>query len=284
MNATLNDRQVVLTHAVAVTSGGRALRVQLGDHPLDCADLVEPRRQKKDGITFELQLAPVLLERQDGQRRSWRRPSSDLWRVTRASWPGGAGADLEAHVTVDEALERGRDGRVGLTTTLHFLVGNKLSTLTLDGGMNVQGCGDQPPTGRALDRPPRVVLDGEPVIIRGATFRSEVDDPGTWQLTLSDSPARCRGGAGDVDIVVRALSSTGPKRTRWVSLGATGRRLGTEVAMQRPAPPDLPVPVRREDGTVWLDLDFKTVDGDALPLTITGSVAAVDCDPRLNEP
>ncbi|MBI5495038.1 MAG: hypothetical protein HY904_08415 [Deltaproteobacteria bacterium] len=285
MTATLDGRPVLLTHAVAWTTGGRALQVVLADHALDCTDVTgEARQDRRAGSTIELQLAPLLLERhRAGVPSQWRRPAADTWRVTRARWPGGVGADLNAPVTVEQALQRAGDGRLVLDTTLRFAPGAG-STLTLAGTMSVRGCGDRPQPGRTLEHAPRVTLDGESIPIRGATFRRNLDGPGSWLLTLGDAPARCRGDESDVQVLVRAFAPGGkPERPRWLGVGVAGRRLGTEVLAQRRFPSQLPAnPARGEDQTVTLEVNLPAEDDDRAPLHlgIAGTVQAVDCDAR----
>ncbi len=268
--AAIDGKPVNLTHVLAWTEGERAVSLQLSDRALGCDE------RRYEGLVVELVVAPLLIEPADSQKRfGWRRPATETWRVTSASWPHGAGADPSSTVRFEAPVRRGAIGKLELATKVNFMVSNVVNTLELNGSVAVKGCGDRPRFGVELTKPPTVLVAGAPVRVRGATFRREFNGrPGSWALVLSSIPAQCQGRAEpDVEVAVEVLPRKAGSPTQTVGLDVSGKLVGQQVGQQVLIDAGvLPVP-RVVDGGVEIDLalDFETLG------SVRGVVTALDC-------
>lgn len=268
--STIDGKPVRLSHVLAWTEGERAVSLQFSDRPLACDE------HRYEGLVVELVIAPLLIETVDAQKRfGWRRPATETWRVTWASWPHGAGADPTSTVKFEPPARRGGVGRLELATKVNFMVSNVVNTLELNGSIAVKFCGDRPRFGVELTKPPTVMVAGAPVRVRGAMFRREFNGrPGSWSLTLSSIPAQCQGREQpDVEVAVEVLSRKAGSPTQTVGLDVSGRLVGQQVLQQVLIDAGvLPTP-RVVDGGVEVDLalDFETLG------SVRGVVTALDC-------
>ncbi|MDX2009508.1 MAG: hypothetical protein SFW67_04930 [Myxococcaceae bacterium] len=266
-SASINGQPVSLTHAIGWTSGERAVTLLLSDRPQRCE--AAPR----EGLLVQLVVAPLLLEREQNGF-GWRRPTPETWRVTGATWPRGVGSDPTSKVTLAAPLQRGGSGEAQLSTKVHFLLRNEVSTLELSGAIAVQGCGARLDQGVELVQAPRVIVAGEPVEVRGATFRHDLDRPGAWRLELSSSPAVCQPRERpDVWVALRALPPTRAERNQLIQFDVGGKRVDGQVGQQRRLEHGLlPVP-RPVDGGIEVEV---ALEFDSLG-SVRGVVTAVDC-------
>lgn len=269
-SATIDGKPVKLTHVLAWTNGERSVSLQFSDRALGCNE------HQYEGLVVELVIAPVLIEPADSQKRfEWRRPATETWRVTWASWPNGAGADPSSTVKFEAPVHRGANGKLELATKVNFMVSNVVNTLELNGSIAVKGCGDRPRFGVELTKPPTVAVAGAPVRVRGAMFRREFNGrPGSWKLVLSSIPAECQGREEpDLEVAVEVLPRKAGSPTQTVGLDVSGKLVGRQVVQQVLVDAGvLPVP-RVVDGGVEVDvaLDFETLG------SVRGVVTALDC-------
>lgn len=250
--AVVDGKRVVFTHALWATRGGETQQVLLADGPVDCTQ-VSGAPPHPEGLTWaQLSIAPRLgPERKPG--------------VSRGAW-GRADNGVSANAEGDLGVGAIAGGRVA------FFVVHRLrnSSLTLEGAMDVQPCGDLPPV-----TPPHpqdsllVEVAGEPVPIAMALVDTVFD---TDHLILASQPVTCswrhwQRGEPDLFVVVDEQGHA----------DIEGARIPGRVGVFGQG---APLELGAADANDELDVVVSFEDPRASPgLVLRGTARAVDCRP-----
>jgi hypothetical protein len=188
ISATWQKRPLKLASALAFSRGGSALNVTFSSHPIACADLRRGVQKHPAETSFALTFSPVL-----------QRDGTEAWSVSRARF--------------GQVTRQGKLAPVMLSTfkpteTINAKLDLSLlfppHELTLNGSLEIKGCGLMPVTDQARvlrQNDLSLTLAGQPIPMNGATLVTKREHR---LLRISSEPHGCKSAAGS-DVVVTVV-------------------------------------------------------------------------------
>ncbi len=274
------DASVPIVSAVARSvPGSKAVALSLRTKPAGC----ENDAGANEG-DVDLVLAPMILLAGDG---GYYAPKQPVWHVVSTNPPAVERENRDyGTATVPAGVTKvGATGKIHLSfeavlASSACIIDDNCTKIGMHGSVDVTGCGEATLDDAGAPRPQealKMVIGGEPVTIRGATYREETQRSllGVSKiLELSTEPLACDGPRLPADVHVTIIANSAYAKFYFESLRLPN---GTFVS----TPLDLDVPQHVEEGGRKVIIGFKdNTDLEpkrGFPLVLGGKVTAIHC-------